>query len=221
MKHINICTIFLVSTLVACGDASQASQNDQAPETARHSRRLLGGVQGLDFEAAGNADYNIQDYGDELRNNKNFLVQVLQGQHASLSDQVLVVAMAMQETNHMSPDERDASKDGTPSANISVLNLNIDMLRSAGYNGNDDGAAMNNQQNLGLPVWYLLHAVNIWGLSPTLNFQRGGRTAFEDGVSYGAADYRNSIATIYNAISNDMSLLTDSRRVVVDLDHVF
>ncbi len=220
MKHITLCSFVWVAALVACGDVP-ASRGAVEEASAPIRMARLFGVDALDFQAAGNASYQILDYGDELRSNKNYLVEVLQGQQASLTEQVLVVAMAMQETNHMSPDERDASKDGTPSANISPLNLNIDMLKMAGYSGNDEGASMNAPQNLGEAVWLLLHTVQTWGLGPTLNFQRGGRTAFEDGVSYGAPDYRNAIATIYNVIAGDMSLLEDSRRVVVDLDHVF
>ena len=52
-----------------------------------------------------------------------------------------------------------------------------------------------------------------------LNFVRGGRTAFIDGVSYDAAGYRNAVATILKVISNTASLMTDDRRVEINVPH--
>jgi len=49
---------------------------------------------------------------------------------------------------------------------------------------------------------------------------RGGSTAFRDGVSYGAATYRNAILTIYNQIAKDQSLQKDDRRVEVNVPWV-
>jgi hypothetical protein len=43
---------------------------------------------------------------------------------------------------------------------------------------------------------------------------------FEDHVSYGCADYRRTVATVLKQIELDPTLLTDDRRVEVDLVHV-
>lgn len=43
---------------------------------------------------------------------------------------------------------------------------------------------------------------------------------FEDHVSYGCADYRRTVATVLKQIDLDPALLTDDRRVEVDLVHV-
>lgn len=43
---------------------------------------------------------------------------------------------------------------------------------------------------------------------------------FEDHVSYGCADYRRTVATVLTQIDRDPALLTDDRRVEVDLVHV-
>ena len=43
---------------------------------------------------------------------------------------------------------------------------------------------------------------------------------FEDHVSYGCADYRRTVATVLQQIDLDPTLLTDDRRVEVDLVHV-
>lgn len=39
-------------------------------------------------------------------------------------------------------------------------------------------------------------------------------------MSYGCADYRRTVATVLKQIDLDPALLTDSRRVEVDLVHV-
>lgn len=43
---------------------------------------------------------------------------------------------------------------------------------------------------------------------------------FNDHVSYGCADYRRTVATVLQQIDQDPALLTDDRRVEVDLVHV-
>lgn len=43
---------------------------------------------------------------------------------------------------------------------------------------------------------------------------------FEDHVSYGCADYRRTVATVLAQIDQDPALITDDRRVEVDLVHV-
>lgn len=133
---------------------------------------------------------------------------------------MLIVAIGMQETTYMKSDERDGGKDGTPSANLSYLNINLDMAQMLGYQRNDGGAYLNDPNHLGDAVALLIKAFRTWGVDRTLNFMRGGRTAFNDGTSYGASDYRNSIATIYARLSQDQSLLNDGRRVEVNLYRV-
>ena len=66
-------------------------------------------------------------------------------------------------------------------------------------------------------VSYLLKGFRTWGIQSTLNFQRGGYTAFKDGVSYGAAEYRNAIVTIYNKIASDWTLEIDGRRIEINV----
>ena len=43
---------------------------------------------------------------------------------------------------------------------------------------------------------------------------------FNDHVSYGCKDYRRTVATVLQQIDRDPALLTDDRRVEVDLVHV-
>jgi hypothetical protein len=43
---------------------------------------------------------------------------------------------------------------------------------------------------------------------------------FNDHVSYGCGDYRRTVATVLSQIDHDPALLSDGRRVEVDLVHV-
>ena len=50
---------------------------------------------------------------------------------------------------------------------------------------------------------------------------RAGYTAFKDGVSYGAAEYRDGLQFIYNKVCfEDPALQTDDRRVEVIISYV-
>jgi len=179
-----------------------------------------GGLPGLSVGVPGNAALSIGNYGGTLQANKQNLYTVTQQAGATEQELALVISIAMQETTLMVANQRDAHKDRTPSANVSFLNLNYDMLTRLGYTGNDYGASLNAPDQLGTVVGLLLKGFRTWGIQSTLNYIRGGYTAFQDGSSYGAAGYRNAIVTIYNQIADDKSFETDGRRVEVNVPGV-
>lgn len=194
------------------GPAAGPTPSGQSPK---------GPIPALNIGSAGNDQFTITSYGAALATNKSSLASILDAAGASAQEKALVIAMAMQETTTMSPDQRDGHKDNTPSANCSILNVNYDMLSQLGYGANDYCNSINNSANgLQTVVGLLLQGLRKWGIASTLNYQRGGATAFKDGTSYGAADYRNSITTIYNQIAADPTLETDGRRVEVNLQGV-
>jgi hypothetical protein len=164
------------------------------------------------------APYSLTQEGPALANNKAAVMQALNQLGATPSEQAVVMAMAMQETTQMVASQRDASKDGTSGANVSAFNLNADMVAQLGYKVSD--LNLNDQRNIGTAVGILVKAMRTWGTKRLLDFQRGGRTGFQDGVSYGCASYRNAIGMSYNLIMADPSLLTDSRRVAISVNHV-
>lgn len=174
----------------------------------------------LNLGVAGNAAFKISSYGDTLRRNKQALVTAIDAAGGNAQEKAVIIAIAMQETTHMSLSQRDASKDGTPSANVSILNLNYDMLTKLGYTGRDWGASLNDPAKLSQVLGYLIKGFRTWGFQSTLNYIRGGYTAYRDGVSYGAATYRNAIQTIYNQISKDQALQSDDRRVEINVPWV-
>jgi hypothetical protein len=203
--------------------------NDPAAATSpgaasQFVRRQLGSgapaasKQALFATANPSVPYSLTDQGPALAGNKATVLQALSQLGATTSEQAVVMAIAMQETTHMDVSQRDAGKDGTPAANVSAFNLNVDMVAQLGFKGNTQ--SLNDQGNIGTAVGLLVKAMRTWGTKRLLDFQRGGRTGFEDGVSYGCASYRNAIGTSYNLIMADPTLLTDSRRVTISVAHV-
>lgn len=166
-----------------------------------------------------NCDYKIKSYGNVLKNNKDRLLKSFDVCAIRDERRVLMVAMAMIETNTMSPSERDTTKDKNTdkSANASIFNLSEDMINELGYNG--DIHLLDPLESLPKVVGLINKGINNWGVTRMLNFVRGGRTAFNDGVSYGAADYRNAVATILKVIGNSLSLMNNGRRVEIYVPH--
>ncbi len=166
-----------------------------------------------------NCDYKITSYGSALRNNKERLVKAFDVRAIREVRQVLMMAMAMIETNTMSPSDRDTTKDKNTnkSANASIFNLSEDMINELGYVG--DIHQLDPLESLPTVVGLINKGIDTWGVTRMLNFVRGGRTAFNDGVSYDAAGYRNAVATILKVISNSASLMKDGRRVEIIVPH--
>ena len=174
----------------------------------------------IPFPSFGSVPYRLADYGNDLAKNKALLERAFEENGITEERSATMLAMAMLETNTLSTDYRDSSKDDRTdgAANVSMFNTNIDMIRYLGFR--DDAESLNRQENVGRMVHIIDTAFGAWGIERTLNFVRGGRTAFVDGISYGAQDYRNVISTITNAILSDPALRTDSRRVEIYLEHV-
>ena len=63
-------------------------------------------------------------------------------------------------------------------------------------------------------------AFDKFGIHRTLYFVRGGRTAFNDGQSFGAQRFVQIIASILKAVDADPSLMTDARRAETYLEPV-
>lgn len=129
-----------------------------------------------------------------------------------------MMAMAMLETKGMTIEERDYSKDNRTdgSANVSIFNLNIDMIRQLGYNGDIKKL----DESITDAVCLIKKAFKEWGVRRTLHFVRGGGKGFMDGVSYDAEEYISVITRIMNAINEDSQLMYDDRRVEIYLKHV-
>lgn len=133
-----------------------------------------------------------------------------------------MMAMAMIETLHLSPNERDKSKDNKhdKSANASIFNLSEDMLNELGYHGNIH--LLDPLTSLQAVVGLISKGIDRWGVNRMLDFVRGGRTAFEgkaQGVAFEAADYRNAVATILKVIDMSPALMSDDHRVAIHVPY--
>ena len=105
--------------------------------------------------------YNITSYGDELKNNKELLNKAFidAGINLELNICDLMLAMGMLETNTLDPIYRDASKDDNKcSQNVSLFNLNMDMITYLGFKYTPD--YLNNQDNLSSIVKIIYTAFN-------------------------------------------------------------
>lgn len=162
----------------------------------------------------------ITDYGESLKKNKIILKQAFDKVGIREELKYLFMAMAMLETNTLDITERDCTKDNCTdgSANVSIFNLSIDLVRFLGFPY--DTNYLNDPANITTIIQILNFGIVKLGTDNLLNFVRGGRTAYYDKTSYGAEQYRNTIAKITDIIKNDVNLLTDSRRVEIFLEHV-
>lgn len=159
-------------------------------------------------------------YGFTLERNKARLSIAFDRVQLKIERRVLLMAMAMQETNTLSEGERDMGKDdhSDGSRNYSIFNLSEDMIRQV--DPSRALAPLNLNANLTDVVRVIGGALDKWGVSTTLDFVRGGRDAFNDHISWGAPKYRRVIATILKQITVSPQLLSDNRRPMIDLEHV-
>ena len=179
--------------------------------------------------------YHTSSYGKELGDNKKTIIKALDDAGATPKEKALVMAMFMQETNHMNVSEGDRSKDGDTggSKNFSALNMNEAMLRGNGTPGApglstfDPSVDLNDQANVGKAAVLCLDGIRERGPEAWIAGQRGGAPAAErqdkNGTAItGAGDqeyfskFYDSIATDYAAIMKDPSLLTNDLRVEND-----
>jgi hypothetical protein len=162
--------------------------------------------------------YKLVSYGEALRDAKRTLKGALDRANVPPDVQHLYMVLAMIETTTLSPEQRDKSKDGTVKENVSLWNLSVDMVRTLGYQ--NDPRALNDVAATHEAAVILLKAFHMWGYRRTINFIRGGRTAFEDNVSFGAARFRKAVWTGLHVMHRDPSLMWDDRRIEMKIPHV-
>lgn len=207
------------SLLLAASFTPVISIRRDPAKTTAYTSQLLPGV-------PTNMRYELTSYGPVLAYNKARLVSAFDTCITPPAQRRLFMAMAMLETNTLTDAERDASKDDTTdgSANVSLFNLNVDMIRR--LNDDPDRLDDGNARSLALTVCLLQKGIKDWGVIGLLNFVRGGFTGFASGNStaasnvYGIKDYRKTVASIMSAIDKRPVLMRDDRRVEIFLEHV-
>jgi hypothetical protein len=175
------------------------------------------------------------DFGGRLRANKAILNHVFDDLQIAEERRVVMIAIAMQETNTMSPGERDWTNDHNTdkSANYSIFNLNEDFITQVTGKPPDprvlpmvDHRALLDLQATKFAVHVINKAMDIWKpLVKVLVFHSGGGTAF-NAYSPGAVDplglckgYHHAIATIATTIEANSGLRSDHQRVAVEVPH--
>lgn len=171
-------------------------------------------------------EYKLTSYGETLRINKGIFNDACSAKGVSPAHRALFLCMAMLETTHLTADQRDMSKDACShgSANVSLFNLNVDMIKRLGYYTNNQGqntiCELNHVHNIPKVIDIIQRGLKEWGVERLLNFVRGGYTAFIDGKSYDVYNYRNTIATMLKVIDMYPTLLYDDKRIDIYLKHV-
>jgi len=122
----------------------------------------------------------------------------------------------------MTLSERDSKKDTRTdgATNYSAFNMNLAMLKQLGAT-NDCLNEMNSSDTYDKSVEYARMGLARFGVKGFLDFHRGGETAYNNGGQGFMCDvFRNAVKTALIQISKDKSLLTDDRRVCMNVPYV-
>lgn len=122
-----------------------------------------------DFVSNADVTFKITNYGDTILQNKLAITNQMLQMQISGQDQALIMAMAMQETVSLSSNDRDQSKDGTSSENISQWNINIGLIETV--SPDIDPRSLN--YDIGACITFILKALNQYGLEGYLDLIRG------------------------------------------------
>jgi len=196
------------------GAQNGGGQNGGAQNGGTPSAGALGA---LPTESGQGGAIHQMDGGSTLAQNKQAMMSALDHAGASSSEKAVILAVGMQESQHMSACERDQKKDGSASENVGALNFNVDEAKKFGC---ADPRSLNSDSAMGKEATTMLNGIRAEGVDKALNLHRGGTTAEQDGVSYGAVGYRAGIMAVANKIQQDPSLMTSSVRVAPDTSYV-
>ncbi len=177
-----------------------------------YRQQLLPGV-------TANARVDLKWYGWKIAKNKKVINAAFDACKIVPARRALLMSMAFLETTLLTADQRDGSKDGRGDPhddNVSLWNLSLDLVMYVGYR--DNPWLLNSDPAKAACV--LNTAFDKFGIQRTLHFVRGGRTAFNDGRSFGAQRFVQVIASIMKAVDANPSLMTDKRRAEAYLEPV-
>ena len=180
-----------------------------------------------------------------MKENKGRLVAVMNQLVVPQGLQRLLVAYAFVETGTMSASERDTTKDpgganfmGTGAINYGLFNLNYSMMKDIGLVGDDvlqpnnPAASVLNQdstEGVKLLVQNVVAGMEKWGVDRYVSYVRGGGTLFNDATDYSSdmsggrfkvTVFKTGLSKLCQALQEDVSLLTDSRRMCLNIPWV-
>ncbi len=146
-----------------------ASQMASVPGSTDVSPGASGALSSMPTESAQPANPS-QVMNSGMSAGKTQVYDALKQQGATPQEIAMVMGSGMVETNDFNADQRDASKDGTSSANYSAFNLNEPELQKLGYTG--DPSALNNQNNIGQVADLLLNGIRKDGFNEVAGMTR-------------------------------------------------
>ncbi len=160
------------------------------------------------------------EMGGELAARKQLVLKTCRDAGKSDAIAALLLAVIMGESQTCSAKERDMSKDGAGDArNFSAYNMNLFMLKDIGYD-TSKAEALNDDAHLDEATRVILLAIDKYGEDKFLCGHRGGQTAMEDGVSYGAREYVAHIRAVQAYLLAHPEDLTSSKRIGDFVAHV-
>lgn len=164
--------------------------------------------------------YKLTSYGAELQRNKRAIVSAAKAKGASPEMTALFVALAMQESTKMTAAQRDTTKDNNKdgSANYSLWNLSEHLIKSVGYTG--DLKVLNDDKQVSQVIDIIMKGIKKYGMVKYLRFVRAGSTGLTSPTAYGSPVFISSIATMLRVMHEQPSLLNDSRRIEIHVEHV-
>jgi hypothetical protein len=170
----------------------------------------------LHIDAAGDRrDYTLHSYGPAYKARKAAVLSAIKRSGVNSDLQKLFFAIGMLETNSFLPKDRDTKKTGD-STNYSQFNINRDLIGQVGLRAT---SALNQWSGLSSAVNVLKVAEHKLGVNGFLNFLRGGSKGYANHVSYDCKGYRNAIASMLKEFDRTPSLLTDARRIDIEVKH--
>ncbi len=146
-----------------------AGQTASVPGSTDTSPDASGALSSMPTESA-QASNPSQVMNSDMSAGKTQVYDALKQQGATPQEIAMVMGSGMVETNDFNADQRDASKDGTSSANYSAFNLNEPELQKLGYTG--DPSALNNQNNIGQVADLLLNGIRKDGFNEVAGMTR-------------------------------------------------
>ncbi len=182
--------------------------------------------------------------GSTLQTNKNRLVTIARGKGLPDNLVSLLLAYAFIETSTLSANDRDKTKDpgggnysSVGAINYGLFNINYDMITATGV-VNDTvlkptepwNSPLNFDTDYGVStlVDIVLTGMCMWGIDRYVSYVRGGQTLFNDTTDYTSnfsggfkvMVFKTGLTRTIEAILSDTTLLTDSRRVGLNIPYV-
>ena len=180
--------------------------------------------------------YGTNPYVNNLAQNKQRLARVFDKFNVPIEVRRVLIAMGMIESTELCVSHRDPLKDNMgDAANHSLFNLNTSMIRDIltpdefsrlGLNvPSKSPINQDTESAIEMAVDIAVRGINMWGIDRYVSYVRGGTSGFDLNYNYNndwlkMRSFKTGLSFIYQEIAKDASLLTDNRRVELQIPYV-